>query len=62
VTKLLTIPELARETGLSYRLCLQLVRCREIPSIRVGKRWRIDQRWVDQWLANPQTEQRGGRE
>lgn len=51
MTKLLTIPKFAQATGLSYRLCLQLVESEEIPSVPVGSRRRIDVRWVEQWLA-----------
>lgn len=51
MTKLLTIPKFAQLTGLSYRLCLQLVEAGEIPSVPVGSRRRIDIRWVEQWLA-----------
>ncbi|HEY7334130.1 MAG TPA: excisionase family DNA-binding protein [Bryobacteraceae bacterium] len=52
MTKLITIPRLAKLTGLSYRLCLHLVETAHIPSVRVGRRRRIDVRWVDQWLAS----------
>jgi excisionase family DNA binding protein len=51
MTKLITIPEFARATGLAYRLCLQLVGTGKIPSVPVGGRRRIDLRWVGQWLA-----------
>lgn len=51
MTKLLTIPKFAQATGLSYRLCLQLVGTGQIPSVPVGCRRRIDVRWVEQWLA-----------
>jgi excisionase family DNA binding protein len=51
MTKLLTIPKFAQATGLSYRLCLQLVESGDIPSVPVGSRRRIDVRWVEQWLA-----------
>jgi hypothetical protein len=51
MTKLLTIPKFARETGLPYRLCLQLVQTGDIPSVPVGCRRRIDVRWVEQWLS-----------
>jgi excisionase family DNA binding protein len=51
MTKLMTIPRFARATGLSYRLCLQLVVSGHIPSVPVGTRRRIDTRWVEQWLA-----------
>jgi excisionase family DNA binding protein len=51
MTKLLTIPKFARETGLPYRLCLQLVQSGDIPSVPVGSRRRIDVRWVEQWLS-----------
>jgi excisionase family DNA binding protein len=51
MTKLITIPKFARETELSYRLCLQLVDAGDVPSVRVGRRRRIDVRWIEQWLA-----------
>ena len=51
MTKLITIPKFAESTGLPYRLCLQLVVSGQLPSVSVGKRRRIDVRWVEQWLA-----------
>ena len=51
MTKLITIPKFAEATGLPYRLCLQLVGTGQIPSVPVGRRRRIDVRWVEQWLA-----------
>jgi excisionase family DNA binding protein len=50
MTRLLTIPEFARATGLSYRLCLHLVQMGDIPSVPVGSRRRIDVRWLERWL------------
>ena len=52
MTKLLTIPKFAEATGLPYRLCLHLVGTGQIPSVAVGRRQRIDVRWVEQWLAS----------
>lgn len=52
MTKLITIPKFAEETGLPYRLCLHLVGSGTIPSVPVGGRRRIDVRWIDQWLAS----------
>ena len=52
MTKLITIPKFAQATGLPYRLCLHLVRAGQIPSVAVGRRQRIDVRWVEQWLAS----------
>jgi excisionase family DNA binding protein len=51
MTKLITIPKFAELTGLPYRLCLHLVDTGQVPSIPVGRRRRIDVRWVNQWLA-----------
>jgi excisionase family DNA binding protein len=51
MTTLITIPKFAHATGLPYRLCLQLVWAGQIPSVPVGRRRRIDVRWVEQWLA-----------
>lgn len=52
MTKLITIPKFAEATGLSYRLCLELVAAGKIPSVEVGTRRRIDVRWIEQWLAS----------
>jgi hypothetical protein len=52
MTKLITIPKFAQATGLPYRLCLHLVGTGQIPSVAVGRRHRIDVRWVEQWLAS----------
>jgi excisionase family DNA binding protein len=51
MTKLITIPKFAELTGLPYRLCLHLIGTGQIPSVPVGRRRRIDVRWVHQWLA-----------
>jgi excisionase family DNA binding protein len=51
MTELITIPRFAELTGLPYRLCLHLVGTGQIPSVPVGRRRRIDMRWVDHWLA-----------
>ena len=50
-TKLLTIPDFARTCGITYSLAAQMVESGQIPTITVGKRRRIDQRFVDQWLS-----------
>jgi excisionase family DNA binding protein len=52
MTKLITVPKFAELTGLPYRLCLHVVVTGQIPSVRVGRRRRIDVRWVNQWLAD----------
>ena len=51
MTKLITIPKFAAATGLPYRLCLHLIGTGQIPSVAVGRRRRIDVRWVEQWLS-----------
>lgn len=51
MTRLLKVSQLSKETGLPYRLCLQLVRDGDIPSLMVGRRRRVDIRWLEQWLA-----------
>jgi hypothetical protein len=52
MTKLITISKFAAATGLPYRLCLHLIGTDQIPSVAVGRRRRIDVRWVEQWLAS----------
>jgi len=61
MTKLITIPKFAQATGLPYRLCLHLVGTGQIPSVAVGRRHRIDVRWVEQWLASGGCRPDGGR-
>ena len=61
MTKLITIPKFAQATGLPYRLCLHLVGTGQIPSVAVGRRHRIDVRWVEQWLASGGYRPDGGR-
>ncbi len=54
-TKLLTIPEFANATGISETLARTLVNRGDVPSIPVGRRRRVDARWVEKWTntANP---------
>jgi len=52
MTTLITVPKFAQATGLPYRLCLQLIGAGDIPSVSVGRRRRIDIRWLEQWLAS----------
>ena len=52
MTQLITIPQFAEATGLPYRLSLRLIAAGQIPSVAVGRRRRIDVRWVEQWLAS----------
>jgi excisionase family DNA binding protein len=51
VTQLLTIPDFARRTGLPVTLARHLVYRGGVPSVRVGRRRRVDVRWVERWLA-----------
>lgn len=50
VTKLLSIPQFAKATGLGYRLARKLVLSGEVPSVKVGPRRRVDTRQIDKWL------------
>ncbi len=50
-TKLLTITQFARLTGLSDFLARKLVGSGEVPSVKVGPRRRVDARTVDAWLG-----------
>jgi excisionase family DNA binding protein len=54
MTKLLTIPDFAEVTGLSYWLARELVNRGDIPSVRVGTRRRIDARVVERWTHGEQ--------
>jgi hypothetical protein len=55
ITRLLTIPEFAKMTGLAYWLARNLVLDGRIPSIDVGSPLRslkrVDERFVKEWLA-----------
>jgi excisionase family DNA binding protein len=61
ITSLLTIPEFAGATGLSYKIARELVVQGDIPHVRVGRRRRIDVRCVHEWLARTQEAGRGTR-
>jgi len=50
-TKLITPRAFALATGLNYDLVLKLVGNGDIPSVPLGTRRRIDERWVRQWLS-----------
>jgi excisionase family DNA binding protein len=54
-TKLLSVPEFARATGLPVTLARTLVKSGEVPSLRVGRRHRVSSCWIETWLslANP---------
>jgi excisionase family DNA binding protein len=52
VTKLLSIPEFAKATGISVRLARELVNRGDVPSVRVGPRRRVDIRFVEKWTAD----------
>lgn len=49
-TKLLTIPEFARATGLSEELARTMANRGDIPTVRVRTRLRINQSWVEEWV------------
>lgn len=55
-TKLLTIPEFANATGLTYGLARELVIRGDVPHVLVGTRRRVDSRWIEKWTAcgNPE--------
>jgi excisionase family DNA binding protein len=50
-TKLISIAQFARLTGLDYFLARKLVIRGDVPSVAVGKRRRIDAMWVEKWMA-----------
>jgi excisionase family DNA binding protein len=56
ITKLLTVPQFAEATGLSDPLARALVNRGDVPSVLVGRRRRVDARWVEKWvnLGNPE--------
>jgi hypothetical protein len=51
----LTVPQFARAIGVCDEVAREIVYGGQVPSILVGKRRRVDARWVEQWLnsANP---------
>jgi len=55
MTKLITIPKFAAATGLPYRLWSSPDWNGPDSVCRVGRRRRIDVRWVEQWLATAVT-------
>jgi len=51
VTKLFSVPQFARATGLSAAAARAMIREGQLPTVRVGRRQRVDARWVEKWLA-----------
>lgn len=51
VTKLRSIPQSARAAGLSDAAARAMIREKQLPTGRVGRRERVDVRWVEKWLA-----------
>lgn len=51
----LTVSETARLLGISRGLAYEMVRTREIPSVRFGKRVLIPRRALEKLLEEPQT-------
>jgi hypothetical protein len=56
-TKLITIPKFAKMCGISTYLARELVRRRDIPSVQVGPRRRINIQFVERWTAGGLCEQ-----
>jgi excisionase family DNA binding protein len=56
MTKLLTVPQFANATGLSDSLARTLVNSGQVPSIQVGRRRRVDARWIEKWTATANPE------
>jgi excisionase family DNA binding protein len=50
LTKLLSIAQFAKATGLGYRMARKLVLSGEVNSVKVGRRRRVDSRQIDRWL------------
>lgn len=49
--KLFTVPEAAKELGISTTKCWEMVRAKELPSVRIGKgNVRIPRFMLRQWL------------
>ena len=55
MTKLITIPQFANATGISETLARALVNRGDVPSILVGRRRRVNARWVEKWTAAANT-------
>jgi hypothetical protein len=58
--KLLTIPEFANQTGLTYFLARALVVRGDIPSVLCGARRRVSSRFVEGWLSGSRPDHSGG--
>ena len=49
--KLLSIPQVAQVTGLSYYLTREMVLNGTIRCVMLGSRRRVNAKWLDRWLA-----------
>ena len=48
---LYTVPEVSKKLRISVRVCRELIRVGALPTIRVGRSYRISGRALSDWLA-----------
>ena len=52
---LISIRQFAKATGINYKLARRLVLSGDVPSKQIGRRRRINARWLERWLEDTAT-------
>ena len=45
-----TVEELAKMLKVSPRTIQRIIHRKQLPAIRIGRQWRFQKEWVDEWL------------
>lgn len=48
----ITVEELADALKVSPRTIQRIIDRKELPAIRIGRQWRFQRKWVDEWLKS----------
>ncbi len=58
-TRYLPVAVVARKLGVSTRSIRLWAQCGELPAIKVGRQWRIEEASLHQWITNSQQNRAG---
>ena len=56
--KMLTVEMVAEQFNVSPRTVVRLIEKGQMQALRVGRQWRMDPAWVEEWMNRNKTEVR----
>ena len=56
--KMLTVEMVAEQFNVSPRTVVRLIEKGQMQALRVGRQWRVDPAWVEEWMNRNKTEVR----